>query len=174
MNIERNCAFTGHRPALFKFKYDESHKDCINIKRRLYREIERVFFDEGVKVFISGGALGVDMWAMEAVLEFRKREPSVRLVAAIPFRGQEAKWSFAQKERYHNLIAQCDKAACFSEFYYSGCYHERDRKMVENAGKLIAVYDGRPDGGTAYTVEYARRLGRCITVIDPNNAEEIF
>lgn len=167
MNIQNNCAFTGHRPASFSFKYDETHPDCIYIKQRLSEEIE-IMFANGVTVFISGAALGVDMWAMEAVLELKKREPSVKLVAAVPFRGQENRWSAAQQERYRALLAQCDKVSCFSEKYHSGCYHGRDRRMVDNAAHLIAVYNGKPDGGTAYTVDYAKKCGRDIVIIDPN------
>ncbi len=167
MNIEKNCAFTGHRPGSFKFGYNENHPDCVKIKERLYWEIEKMY-ESGVNVFISGGALGVDMWAMEAVLELKKKEPAVRLVAAVPFRGQEKRWSVQQVERYEKLISQCDKVACFSEYYHSGCYHERNRKMVGNAGNLIAVYDGISDGGTAYTVNYAKEMGRRVVIIDPS------
>ena len=171
MNIEKNCAFTGHRPNSFIFGYNEEHPDCIRLKQRLYQEIENMFA-KGVNVFISGGALGVDMWAMEAVLELKKKEPSVRLVAAVPFRGQEKRWRAEQIARYEGLLAQCDKVACFSEVYHSRCYHDRNRMMVDNAANLIAVYDGKGEGGTAYTVNYARGLGRNIVIIDPNRRVE--
>lgn len=167
MSIENTCAFTGHRPKSFSFGYDESHPDCKLLKKRLAKEIEAMF-KRGVNIFISGAAMGVDMWAMEAVLELKRREPSVRLVAAVPFRGQADRWGAEMQERYGRLLAECDKVACFSEFYHPSCYHDRDRRMVDNAAHLIAVYNGSEVGGTAYTVAYAREKGRNVVVIDPN------
>ena len=41
--------------------------------------------------------------------------------------------------------------------------------MVDNCDVLIAIYNGEPKGGTAYTVNYARRLGKEIVIIDPNS-----
>ena len=125
-------------------------------------------FKNGVNIFISGAAMGVDMWAMEAVLQLKKREPSVRLVAAVPFRGQADSWHFDTRCRYYELLNQCDKVACFSESYYPACYHERDRRMVDAAAHIIAVYDGSKSGGTAYTVAYAKEKGRNVVVIDPD------
>ena len=169
MSIDKTCAFTGHRPKSFHFGYDESHPDCKHIKKRLAVEIEAMFRN-GVNIFISGAAMGVDMWAMEAVLELKKREPSVRLVAAVPFRGQADKWSDDMRRRYRELLDQCGKVACFSEVYHPACYHERDRLMVDNAAHLIAVYNGSSEGGTAYTVAYAKEKGRNIIVIEPNQS----
>lgn len=166
MGTENTCAFTGHRPKAFPFGYDETHPDCKRIKKRLKKEI-KAMFKKGVNIFISGAAMGVDMWAMEAVLELKKREPSVKLVAAVPFRGQADRWSADMRERYQALLAKCDKVACFSEAYRPDCYHERDRRMVDAADHLIAVYNGSSEGGTAYTVAYAKEKGRSIILISP-------
>ena len=43
-----------------------------------------------------------------------------------------------------------------AEQYYKGCYARRNRYMVDQSQRIIAVYDGRPAGGTAATVRYAK------------------
>lgn len=86
--MEKTCCFTGHRPHKFPFKYNERHPDCIQLKSLLKREIKKAIH-EGYKTFISGMAIGVDIWAAEAVLELRKLHPRIRLVAAVPCLNQE-------------------------------------------------------------------------------------
>ena len=39
--------------------------------------------------------------------------------------------------------------------------------MVESAGLLLAVYNGVRRSGTGATVNYARKMGREIIIIDP-------
>ena len=39
-----------------------------------------------------------------------------------------------------------------------GVHQRRDRWMVDNSARVIAVYDGAP-GGTRWTVNYARSEG---------------
>ena len=42
---------------------------------------------------------------------------------------------------------------------------DRDRFMVEHANVVLAVWNGKPAGGTAFTVDYARRSGKRIIII---------
>lgn len=56
------CAFTGHRPKSFSFGDNENHPDCIQLKQVLRNQIERLYF-EGFTHFITGCAMGVDIWA---------------------------------------------------------------------------------------------------------------
>jgi len=44
---------------------------------------------------------------------------------------------------------------------------DRNHRLVEAAGLLLAVYNGERRGGTAATVRYARKLGRKIILLDP-------
>lgn len=44
---------------------------------------------------------------------------------------------------------------------------DRNHRLVESAGLLLAVFNGARRSGTGATVNYARKLGRKIIVIDP-------
>ena len=60
--LHRVC-FTGHRPEkLTRFEW--------LIKKDLEKEIKKAI-DDGLTVFISGMARGVDIWAAEIVLKLR-------------------------------------------------------------------------------------------------------
>ena len=50
------------------------------------------------------------------------------------------------------------------EQYYNGCFMERNRYMVEQSGRLIAVVNGTK-GGTAATLRYAEKQGLEIDLI---------
>ena len=50
-------------------------------------------------------------------------------------------------------------------------YHARNRYLVDHADTLLALYNGTPTGGTAYTVKYAYQRNKEIIVIAPNTME---
>ncbi len=54
-----------------------------------------------------------------------------------------------------------------SRKYYDDCMLDRNRRLVEFAGLLLAVYNGVPRSGTGATVNFAQKMGREIIVIDP-------
>ena len=60
------CAFTGHRPLKMPFGYNEEDPRCIDFKRRLHDTIEMLIW-QGYTHFLSGGAMGMDMYAGEIV-----------------------------------------------------------------------------------------------------------
>lgn len=86
-----SVAFTGHRPQKLPFGFDEADPRCVDFKRRLCNSIEMMIL-EGYTHFISGGALGMDMYAAEAVLTLREQYPEITLEIAIPHDRQTAKW----------------------------------------------------------------------------------
>lgn len=89
-------------------------------------------------------AVGFDLAAAEAVLELRERVPGVRLVAAVPFRGQEMRFSPADRERFRRVLAEADSVEVLAPAYHRGCYAVRNDFLVDNARVLVAWYDGSP------------------------------
>ncbi len=66
----KTCAITGHRPTRFRFKYNESYAGCKRLKKRLRGQFT-LLYGQGVRRFLVGGALGVDMWSREILLELK-------------------------------------------------------------------------------------------------------
>lgn len=161
-----SCAFTGHRPNRFPWKYAENDPRCLNLKRALYREIEALSA-AGVYHYFSGMALGTDVWAARMVLDLRSKYPNLLLHCILPCEKQEVKWTVEDQDVYRDILRKADSVEYISQDYYNGCMLDRNRKLVSSAEILLAVYDGGERGGTAATVRYARRTGRKIIVIDP-------
>lgn len=56
-------------------------------------------------------------------------------------------------------ICVFDDVIVLSEHYYNGCFLKRNDFMLDHVAALLAYFDGKPKGGTFYTVRNARRLG---------------
>jgi len=160
------CAFTGHRPQSFPFKFNEESDEALEIKRRLREEIEQAITDDYI-IFLSGAALGVDTWAALIVLELRERYyPFIRLELVLPCLGQESKWSKKAKETYAHLLDNADAVTRTSrETYFDGCMKIRNELMVMRSNRLIAVWNNKPSG-TGQTVRMAHKQGLDVKVID--------
>ena len=166
MSDKKVCCFTGHRPQSLPFGFNEQDERCIKLKRLLREEIERQITEEGVTHFISGMAIGVDMYAAEIVLELKAKYPQITLESAIPCETQAVKWSSVLRERYYLIASKCDKATTIQRHYTADCMHKRNRYMVDASDTVIAVWDGRP-GGTGKTVAYAESEGKTVILINP-------
>lgn len=170
MENEITCTFTGHRPSSYSFGYDEENYDCLNLKAILVKQIGALI-GNGVKTFLTGMALGADIWCAEIVLKFKEAYPDIRLIAVIPCETQADRWSVEQRERYFNILAKCDETVYISRHYTNDCMFRRNRWLIDHSSFVIAVYNGSPKGGTAYTVEYARRKHRAVIIINPDTLQ---
>lgn len=170
--MDKTCCFTGYRPHRFAFSPDGLRPE--QVQAVLGQQIRRLY-DEGVRTFISGMSAGVDLWAAAEVLSLRESHPEVQLVAAVPFSGQESRWSIPLQKEYHRLLAECQQVEIlFDEKEAAAdpaaCYRRRNRWMVDRSGVVLAVCeidvaDSRT--GTASTVRYARGQQKRILYIHP-------
>ena len=168
--LDNCCAFTGHRPHKLPWRYNEADSRCLALKAALAGQITQLV-DAGVTDFYSGGADGVDCWASLIVLELRKNNPALRLHLILPHEGQADKWSDSAQERYHSILEKADSVEYVSREYYDGCMLDRNHRLIEATGVLLAVYNGEWRGGTAATVRYARKLDRRIIILNPTTLE---
>ncbi len=158
-------AFTGYRPE--KLSFQESADDKAYLKfRELQKKVINRLLELGHTKFISGMARGFDMWVAEDICELKKEKSKIKLICAIPFDRQASSWTDEEIERYENIKAQADEIVVTSPSYNRGCFHKRNRYMVDNAETVVCCFDGKP-GGTAYTVDYALKKGKMVIQIDP-------
>ena len=140
----KTCAFTGHR----------NLSDDFSVKE-LDKQIEEVI-KKGVEIFYNGMAMGFDLLAAERVLAVKRKFPQIKLIACVPFYGQEKYFSETDKKRYDKILKKADEVVTLSEKYYKGCLHERNRYMAER-GDILIAYCKEETGGTAYTVKYFKK-----------------
>ena len=144
---EQTCCFTGHRDI------------PPELKPYIAKQLERILrnlIGEGIRYFGSGGARGFDLMAADAVLQFKKEFPHIRLIMVLPCRDQTRGWRGEDLRHYERVLSQADKVVYVQEEYTPGCMQKRNRHLVDNSFVCVA-YCTREYGGTAYTVRYALR-----------------
>lgn len=146
-------AFTGHRFFDFKRKAE--------IKAKLTAAVIECY-NNGYTGFITGMAVGFDMMAAEVVLSLKTICPDIRLYAAIPFKGQPETFKEYNRLRYESILSRCTEIIVLSDVYYTRCYLDRDLFMMNNCSMVIALYDGRRQGGTWWTLSRAIDQGKRI------------
>ena len=120
-----SCAITSQRPTRFKFKYQEYMTSCKRLKKRLH-DVFTELYRRGVRRFYVGGALGVDLWAGEILLEMRRQEEyqELEIVLVYPFPGHDERWDPKSQERLRHLKENCDQFVMVSGAH---CLHGRTR-----------------------------------------------
>ena len=146
---EYTACFTGHRQIPFG--------QTILLRRRLDKVITDLV-QQGIIYYGAGGALGFDTMAAQAVLRARRNYPQVKLILVLPCPTQTDRWPERDKEVYEEIKTQADKVVYVSDHYTKSCMFLRNRHLVDHSGTCIA-YLTEDNGGTAYTVNYARSKG---------------
>lgn len=144
------CCFAGHRPE--KLKASEAE-----IKAWLEVQIDQAIRD-GYVTFITGMAMGVDLWAAQIVARLKVRNPQLHLIAAIPYPGFEARWHRDWQNRYHDLLKQADLSKLICEHYEENAFRKRNEWMVDHCSRVIAYYNGET-GSTRSLLDYAQNQG---------------
>lgn len=141
------CCVTGHR--------DLPQNQINYVKAALLHEIEKTISD-GFTCFMSGFAEGVDQFFVEMVMEKQKDDPSLELIAVIPY--QKRLDSLRAKTQTNEMLEACCDVIVIREEYQPSVYSHRNRYMVEHSDRVIAVHDGREKGGTVRTIHFAYQM----------------
>ena len=159
------CCFTGHRPKYFSFGTDETHPDCRGIKAFLREKSEYLINNKSVTHFISGGAVGVDTWAMEEVIRLKTRYPHIMLECALPYADMPERFALPDRERFAAIKPHLDRITCLNDQYHPKCMMERNMYMVDRSEFVIAVWTGHKSG-TANTINYAKEGGQTVLYME--------
>ena len=164
MDRSQTVCFSGHRPEKLAIPYLENSDRVRQIKTLLAVRIEAAV-REGYTNFLTGMAKGVDLFAAELVLGFRRNNPSLRLIAVEPYHGHGMTWSAEWRNRHQVIQEQCDEVITLSASYNKSCFNDRNVYLVDHASRLIAVCNGSPSG-TRNTIRYATLQGVDVELID--------
>ena len=151
------CCFSGHRPE--KLKEPET-----DVKKWLSDQIDNAIA-AGYTTFISGCAMGVDIWAGQLVLQKKAQNPALHLIAATPWPGFSNKWSIDWQVQYSDLLKNADLIVPVCNHYHKGVFQQRNEWMVDHSNRVIAYFNGAP-GGTKNTIDYA--ASKSIEVVTNN------
>lgn len=145
--IPEACFFTGHRVIEETDALSEKLKDAIT-----------AMIENGVSIFICGGALGFDTLAAEAVLKLKEKY-EITLCLYLPCDDQTDGWEIDDIFRYNMILSSSDEVFYVSHGTKSpALMKKRNRAMVEAADYCIC-YMKNPSSGTGQTVRMAEEKG---------------
>ena len=121
------------------------------------REALEYLIGIGYVNFMSGAARGFDTIAAEIVISLREVYPWIRLIVVLPCADQAVHWSPEEHVRWENIVHNSDHVETMARTFDRGCMFRRNRYLVDNADMLLAAYDGVSSGGTAMTLDNARK-----------------
>ena len=149
----QTCSFTGHRdiaPYTTDMVFEQT------------KAIVTLLVSKGFKYFGTDGALGLDTIAAQAVLSVKEIYPEVKLILVLPFENQTQYWKQQDIDLYNDIKSSVDKVKALAAHYYNGCMQKRNRHLVDCSSACICFLT-KHEGGTAYTVDYAKQKGLNIT-----------
>ena len=150
------CCFTGHRELPVQL--------LGKISSAISSEATRLYTENSVRNFITGGAVGFDLLAAETLIGMRFFFKDIRLILALPCEYHYSKWSENEQQRFFNIAESADETVYVTRKYENGCMLRRDRFMVDVSRYCIS-YCVRRAGGTYYTVRYAYKNNLDVTEI---------
>ena len=184
---EHTAMFTGGRP---KSLYAENPyasfriNDYERIIQNVLNYIEKLYIEQHIYRFISGGAQGFDQLAFQAVARLKAKYPDVENIVYIPFNNQDSRWmdkGLFSKTAYRDMLSKADSVyVCepnldtnkvpFNVVTRALMY--RNECMCNDSSICIGQY---PDhswrspytkGGTASCLRYATSLGMKLHIND--------
>lgn len=86
---------------------------------------------KGFKYFGTGGALGFDTIAAQAVLSVKETHPEVKLILVLPCENQTKYWKQQDIDVYNDIKLRADKVKVLVPHYYNGCMQkETDTSLI--------------------------------------------
>lgn len=147
-------AVTGHRPNKI-YAYPACYqKPVFNALVGIIEEwLDTV---TGIDKGITGMAIGLDQACAQAFIN-----KSIPFTAALPFKGQEAKWPRESQIYYYELLAKAAEVVEVSSPPYSNYKMQvRNVWMMDRGTKILTLWDGVEDGGTWNAIKYAKSIGK--------------
>ena len=139
-------ALTGHRPEFF------GDKD-IGIWCENYQKALEII---NPQLVISGLCRGWDnlgaQWAIDN---------EIKVSGYCPFPEFGNNWNKEAQNELQEIRANLHEENMISKHYHKGCFHDRDRAMVDDCDVVFALLNPKAKkGGTKYTVDYAKKMNK--------------
>ena len=127
----QTCCFTGHRD-IAPYTPDTVFEQT--------KAIVTLLVSKGFKYFGTGGALGFDTIAAQAVLSVKETHPEVKLILVLPCENQTKFWKQQDIDVYNDIKLRADKVKVLAPHYYNGCMQKRNRHLVDCSSACLSLF----------------------------------
>lgn len=171
--FDRTAQFTGHRWQDLNGRKPQDNAELIMKSREVVIDLIE---NHGVVWFYTGMAIGYDQWMAKVIIALRRDHyPHIKLIAAIPCKGQWEAWLEYNPDDIYEWMRIYEEADEI-EYSYDGKYEHwvlphRNTYMMQRSKYCIAAWTGKESGGTWDNLQKARKKERLITIINPKTGE---
>jgi ribA/ribD-fused uncharacterized protein len=132
-------ACTGHRPQ--HLPAGSQHW----VTTELRRIAGKLIAEHGMRVAISGGAMGSDLWWADAA-----HEAGAKIWVYQPFPQQPDRWSADWQQHHQRVRATAARVATLAQTFSVTALHARSDWMIRDCSALVAVVDPEHTHGGTY------------------------
>lgn len=141
---------TGHRPGRLG-GYSSDMFDRLTDFAAVYLESKKA----EIEIINVGMAMGFDLAVARAAWQLQ-----IPYKAHIPFPQQADRWDVDWKYRWASLVDAAAEVKTYNDHYNITFLNIRNEGIVNESDKLVALYDGKVGGGTAYALWYSVKCGK--------------
>lgn len=177
-DISTTVCITGHREKnIPDYKNEPLNRNLTlaAVKLMLNRYIDMAV-SCGYTNFISGLAIGADLWAAEYIIQKRSLNKNIRLIGAMPYLRHAERYPSYYRKLLRYVETEADLLVTVNDnpdIIYGQpaegknlsktLYRDRNYFMVDHSAAVIAfLNEGEYRSGTAQTVNYANKKERII------------
>jgi len=153
---------TGHRPNKL-WGYDLNNEKYI----KLIEVFKYMLVSMECTEAITGMALGVDTVFAKAVLSLKEEGHDIKLICAIPCQNHSSNWPKSSQDEYEDILSKADEVIIVSDAPFTARLMQiRNVWMADRCDLAFAVWD-RTSGGTKNCIDYLKKIGKKIYIINP-------
>lgn len=137
----KRLVITGYRSYELGIFQENDPKIAI-IKKVLTSQIKQ-FIEEGYQWFLIGGALGVEIWAGQVLIELKKEYAEVNLGIIFPYQDFGHKWNEKNKNQLADLLKDADFVDSVSHSTYQNKtqFQNHTRFLLSHSDGCFLIYD---------------------------------
>lgn len=172
-NRTRTICISGHREkSIIPYKNNYAYQDITikTVKCLLERYLDLAYIN-GYDTFISGLAVGADLWAAEHIIKRRRQGADINFIGIVPYLHHADNFPKNYIDILCSVEKNADKLILMSpnpDIIYSSSprnenesrtlYRDRNYFMVDHSSAIIAFFNEKNRySGTAQTIHYAGR-----------------
>lgn len=164
----KSCALIAETPMCFPWGFDEEDQNCAALKLLLLNRLS-LMRANGISNFYIPLDAGFGLYGAETVASMKKEMSGVNLFCVIPYEEQAVKWSPELRNRYYDVLSQCDKPITVSIEQLKTCEVDAMLEAIDRADSVLALSAGKQyqDKNFTLAMRYAQHIGKEIYRITP-------
>ena len=165
MHKKRTCSIVGHKSKdIQQVKTSKQHLS--ELKRLITQELKELL-DEDVCTYLCGMDDGTDSICCEMLLGFKRRYPKIFLECVIPFMDQPKHWLAEDREKYFQILENCDNKNVMEREYSNDSYLKRNIYLATEADIILAISKLGRLSKAETTLRFAGPAGKSLILIHP-------